>query len=59
MFIGRQAELNFLEERYNGASAQFIVLYGRRRLGKTELLRQIHAPKFQMISSLLPSVREF
>lgn len=45
MFIGRQAELNFLEERYNDASAQFVVLYGRRRLGKTELLRQFSKSK--------------
>lgn len=40
MFIGRQEELAFLEDRYNNDAGQFIVLYGRRRLGKTELLRQ-------------------
>lgn len=40
MFIGREAELEFLEERYHSARAELIVLYGRRRIGKTELLRQ-------------------
>lgn len=40
MFIGREEELNFLEDRYNSADGQLIVLYGRRRVGKTELLRQ-------------------
>lgn len=40
MFIGREEELNFLEDRYNSADSQLVVLYGRRRVGKTELLRQ-------------------
>lgn len=40
MFIGRKEELNFLEDRYNSADGQLVVLYGRRRVGKTELLRQ-------------------
>lgn len=40
MFIGREAELQFLENRYEAAGGQLIVLYGRRRVGKTETLRQ-------------------
>lgn len=39
MFIGREEELNFLEERYQAEEAQLLVLYGRRRIGKTETLR--------------------
>ncbi len=38
MFIGRKYELDFLNERYNSDKAEFVVLYGRRRVGKTELL---------------------
>ncbi len=38
MFIGRKYELDFLNERYNSHKAEFIVLYGRRRVGKTALL---------------------
>ena len=40
MFIGREQELQFLNDRYNDINAQLIVLYGRRRIGKTETLRE-------------------
>ena len=40
MFIGRKRELQFLEDRYNSKGGQFVVLYGRRRIGKTETLRE-------------------
>lgn len=40
MFIGREAELAFLEEKYKENKSQLIVLYGRRRVGKTETLRE-------------------
>ena len=40
MFIGRQDELKFLEEKYQSENAQMIVIYGRRRVGKTETIRK-------------------
>jgi len=40
MFIGRKAELEFLENKYTSNCGQLIVLYGRRRVGKTETLRE-------------------
>ena len=40
MFIGREAELRFLEDKYQEDRGQLIVLYGRRRVGKTETLRE-------------------
>ena len=40
MFIGREAELKFLNDKYSNAGGQLIVLYGRRRVGKTETLRE-------------------
>ena len=40
MFIGREAELKFLNDKYAQDGGQLIVLYGRRRVGKTETLRQ-------------------
>lgn len=40
MFIGRQDELQFLEDKYSAPNGQLIVLYGRRRVGKTETLRR-------------------
>ena len=40
MFIGRKQELQFLEDKYNSKNGQLVVLYGRRRVGKTETLRK-------------------
>ncbi len=40
MFIGREKELRFLNQCYQSMRAEFIVLYGRRRVGKTELLNE-------------------
>ncbi|MCD7746376.1 MAG: ATP-binding protein [Lachnospiraceae bacterium] len=40
MFIGREKELKFLEDHYARKNGQMIVLYGRRRIGKTETLRE-------------------
>ena len=40
MFIGREQELAFFEEKYSASGGQLIVLYGRRRIGKTEVLRR-------------------
>ena len=44
-FIGREAELNFLNEKYNSDKGELIVLYGRRRIGKTELLNHFSQDK--------------
>lgn len=40
MFIGRESELQFLNNKYEENTGQLIVLYGRRRIGKTETLRE-------------------
>lgn len=40
MFIGRKAELKFLQDKYEERGGQLVVLYGRRRVGKTETLRE-------------------
>ena len=40
MFVRREKELHFLEERYASAGGELIVVYGRRRVGKTETLRK-------------------
>jgi uncharacterized protein len=44
-FIGREHELKALEDRYLSPKAELFVLYGRRRVGKTELLRQFGKDK--------------
>ena len=40
MFIGRKQELQFLEKQYSGMGGKLVVLYGRRRVGKTETLHE-------------------
>ncbi len=39
LFIDRREELGFLEECYARKGFEFIVIYGRRRIGKTELIK--------------------
>ena len=40
MFYGRERELRLLEDRFNSGRFEFIPVYGRRRVGKTRLLRE-------------------
>ncbi len=39
VFVDRESELAFLETTWRSERAEFIVVYGRRRVGKTALLR--------------------
>lgn len=39
MFVDREFELSFLESAWRSGRAELIVVYGRRRVGKTALLR--------------------
>lgn len=38
MFVGRAAELAVLEQLYEAGDAAFVPIYGRRRVGKSELI---------------------
>ncbi len=38
MFVNRIEELNYLEKSHKEQGARFVIMYGRRRIGKTELL---------------------
>lgn len=40
MFIDRGKELAFLEQKWAESKAQMIVLWGKRRVGKTEIVKQ-------------------
>jgi len=44
-FVGRENELAFLNQKYISNQAEFIVIYGRRRIGKTELIHQFTSGK--------------
>jgi AAA+ ATPase superfamily predicted ATPase len=39
-FIDREKELSFLESKFREKRSQFIILWGKRRVGKTELVKQ-------------------
>jgi len=38
-FVGRDRELKMLDELWRSRQAEFLILYGRRRIGKTRLLK--------------------
>lgn len=38
--LGRKEELNHLNELYNSDSFEYLVMYGRRRVGKTTILQE-------------------
>lgn len=40
MFIGRDRELNALNNRFSSGKFEFAVIYGRRRVGKTALINE-------------------
>ncbi len=40
LFINRKNELDMLDEKFKLPEPQFVVIYGRRRTGKTELIKQ-------------------
>lgn len=39
-FVNRFEELKLLDDKWKGDKAQFVVIYGRRRIGKTEIIKQ-------------------
>ncbi len=45
MFVGREEELDLLERLYRKKGFQMVVLYGRRRVGKTTLLDEFSKGK--------------
>lgn len=50
-FRGRKAELNSLKKKFDTDEFQMVVLYGRRRIGKTELMNEfMHRQNCKCIS---------
>lgn len=48
MFIGRDKELSALDKLYKSDKFEFVVIYGRRRVGKTALINQFIDDKRSM-----------
>lgn len=62
-FVDRDVELDQLTDCYESETADFIVIYGRRRLGKSELVRQSikdrdDAIYYQAVESTAPNQLE-
>ena len=49
--IGRRMEKQRLESLYNSRRAEFLVVYGRRRVGKTYLVRQHFENRFAFVTT--------
>jgi len=59
VFVNRKEELNLLEKLFQKNDAQLIIVYGRRRIGKTELLKQsVKDKKHLFFSADLSSQQE-
>lgn len=43
--VGREKEVEILERVYNSKKSEFLAVYGRRRVGKTHLIRQYFSKK--------------
>ena len=64
MFVGRQAELSALARQYEAERSAFVPIYGRRRVGKSELIRQFtrDRPTIYHVGRLAPAgllIRDF
>ena len=46
MLIGRKDEIRRLKEAFSSEQSEFVAVYGRRRVGKTFLVREVFDYKF-------------
>lgn len=53
-FVGRKEEIYTLEECLNSEQSEFVAVYGRRRVGKTFLIRYVLERHFSLFATGLP-----
>ena len=60
-FVNREKELEKLENAYQEKTAQLWIIYGRRRIGKTELIKHFikNKPSFYFLAKQQPLKLEF
>ena len=46
LFVGREYEIRQLEKYRESKEAEFVIIYGRRRVGKTFLVKEFFDDKF-------------
>ncbi len=49
MFVGREKELNLLNDIYDSKKSEIIVVYGRRRIGKSTLIKEFIKKKKNLV----------
>ena len=49
--IGRTNEIEILEYCYNSTQSEFVAIYGRRRIGKTFLVRELFKDRITFYAS--------
>ena len=58
MFIGRESELALLNNLYTSDKFEFVVMYGRRRVGKTALISEFIKDKKAIYFMGIPILTE-
>ena len=56
MLVGRKKEIRLLMKAYNSNRSEFVALYGRRRVGKTYLIRETFKDRFTFSYSGMANV---
>lgn len=56
--VGRDDEIQLLENLLSSAKTEFLAIYGRRRIGKTYLIREFFRGKKEVIFLMLPEQKE-
>ena len=46
MLIGREKEIQELQQAYDSDESKFVAVFGRRRIGKTYLVREVFQDNF-------------
>ena len=46
MLIGREKEIQELRQAYDSDESKFVAVFGRRRIGKTYLVREVFQDNF-------------
>ncbi len=54
--IGRESEIKVLKEAFNSGKSEFIAIFGRRRVGKTYLVRETLGNRFSFSYSGIAEV---
>ena len=49
--IGRKAQIETLRHCYNSDSSEFVAIYGRRRVGKTFLVKELFESNFSFYAT--------